>query len=794
MGRQTQVILPDTNSIYTEYNDKGQVTKTYGSQQNPVEYTYDYAGRQKTMTTWQDFNESTGVGISGSAETTWIYDSQRGWLTRKEYDDAEGTDYTYTSAGRLASRTWARGDVTNYAYTSAGDLLAADYSDSATPDIHYTYTRTGQQDVVGEGSYATSPFTAGAIFTPSFAPALNTTDRSATYAYNARFQVDTETTSGLLSSDAVLTRTYQDGTETNGLDGRAEGYDLSIAGGTSSVSSATYAYDTAGRLGSVTDGTDTFTYGYTANTTNLLASMTGPVHTTTYSYESGRNAMTGIQNEETVGTNSVVSNYAYSYNALGQRADREQSGTAFSSTTKDTFTYDYLGQVTASANDTTTGNAYNPTYAYDEIGNRTGNTVDLSGTTGYTQDLLNQYTAVGANSPTYDDDGNLTSDGTNSYTWNGENRLLTGGGATFTYDYQGRLIEKNDGTDVEVYLYDGWNRIAKYVNGTLDSTNLWGLDLSGSMQGAGGVGGLLKEGSLYPTYDANGNIVQKLNSSGVATMKVEYDPFGNVIAGYGTWTGEYGFSTKPFVDGPDWYYYGFRYYDPGTGRWPSRDPLQEGGGNNLYRFTWNNPLNWIDVLGGIPLAPGGNIEQPERPDPYKCVGGQHCYKSRGVDLADLGNLSFSQFGTYSGSVSWILASGIYLELGASVSFEHGKCCDENNNVKEYNKLSGSVSLDVVGSTSIQIGGSFGFSAGGKISGLGDCPSEGGDFEGTVSVSASASAGIGGVGSAGCSNNYSFSDKSWSGWSCSASWSFQSSLPGVKLKGGGSLQGTWVDIF
>jgi hypothetical protein len=44
--------------------------------------------------------------------------------------------------------------------------------------------------------------------------------------------------------------------------------------------------------------------------------------------------------------------------------------------------------------------------------------------------------------------------------------------------------------------------------------------------------------------------------------------------------------------------YGYRYYDPLTGRWPSRDPLEEKGGINLYGFGDNSP-NGFDVLGGF---------------------------------------------------------------------------------------------------------------------------------------------------------------------------------------------------
>ncbi|MCH8540526.1 MAG: RHS repeat-associated core domain-containing protein [Opitutales bacterium] len=44
-------------------------------------------------------------------------------------------------------------------------------------------------------------------------------------------------------------------------------------------------------------------------------------------------------------------------------------------------------------------------------------------------------------------------------------------------------------------------------------------------------------------------------------------------------------------------YYGFRYYDPETGRWPSRDPIEEQGGLNLYGFVGNDGVNLWDVLG-----------------------------------------------------------------------------------------------------------------------------------------------------------------------------------------------------
>src|SRR5690606_37001496 len=114
-----------------------------------------------------------------------------------------------------------------------------------------------------------------------------------------------------LTADAVLTRAFQNGSETNGLAGRSAGYSLSTDGGSTNDTQTTYTYDSAGRLKTVSDVSDTFTYGYLANTRNQLETVTGPVHTVTYSYEPGRNAMTNIENNRTVGGAGVISNYAY---------------------------------------------------------------------------------------------------------------------------------------------------------------------------------------------------------------------------------------------------------------------------------------------------------------------------------------------------------------------------------------------------------------------------------------------------------------------------------------------------
>jgi hypothetical protein len=51
--------------------------------------------------------------------------------------------------------------------------------------------------------------------------------------------------------------------------------------------------------------------------------------------------------------------------------------------------------------------------------------------------------------------------------------------------------------------------------------------------------------------------------------------------------------------------YLYRYYDPITGRWPSRDPIEEEGGVNMYGFVGNDGVENYDYLGlADPNSPG----------------------------------------------------------------------------------------------------------------------------------------------------------------------------------------------
>jgi RHS repeat-associated protein len=333
-----------------------------------------------------------------------------------------------------------------------------------------------------------------------------------------------------------------------------------------------------------------------------------------------------------VGT-SVISSYDYAVNAIGQRTGVTTSGTAFPAVPSWAWSYDALGQVIAADSSVATSDR---SYQYDAIGNRqkSADSLTLPVANNYSANLLNQYSAINNQqssviNPSYDFDGNATAypmpaaPATNStLAWDAENRLIssTVGTAitTYQYDAQSRRIAKVAGTSATtstatLYLYDARNCLAEYERGTgvlpvltLKKTRLWGTDLSGTPQGVGGVSGLLSESLIsnpqspiyYPTYDGNGNISEYLTATGTTAAHFEYDPFGNTVVN--TDTGNqftYRFSTKPRDQETGLYYYGYRYYDPSTGRWLSRDPIQEKGGVNLYGFITNNGLDRQDYLG-----------------------------------------------------------------------------------------------------------------------------------------------------------------------------------------------------
>jgi len=235
---------------------------------------------------------------------------------------------------------------------------------------------------------------------------------------------------------------------------------------------------------------------------------------------------------------------------------------------------------------------------------------------------------------TYDADGNLTSDSLWTNTWNAENRRTVIESrpsvpaaarmrVQWTHLPDGRWIERivstNSGTAYQPaftnrYVWDG-NVLLAVLNHTngLELSFLRGLDLSGTPQGAGGVGGVLavRVGPALPcgpltntthfvAYDGNGNVAALVNAAdGTASARYEYGPFGEPIrvTGPASRADPFRFSTKRTDDTTDLVLYEYRAYSPSLGRWVSRDPIAERGGRNLYGVVANIPTSRADLLG-----------------------------------------------------------------------------------------------------------------------------------------------------------------------------------------------------
>jgi RHS repeat-associated protein len=107
------------------------------------------------------------------------------------------------------------------------------------------------------------------------------------------------------------------------------------------------------------------------------------------------------------------------------------------------------------------------------------------------------------------------------------------------------------------------------------------------------------EQTYFYQTDANKNITELTDNAGAVMAHYEYDPFGNQtkIAGVYAETNPFRFSSEYHDPETQLVYYNYRYYSPDQGRWLSRDPIGEQGGNNLLLFTSNNPIKYYDIWG-----------------------------------------------------------------------------------------------------------------------------------------------------------------------------------------------------
>jgi len=657
-----------TTWIYEEATG-GLLKKEYADGHGTA-YAYNEFG-QLSSRVWA--REGAGSDLAGSGlasgQNPNPVASDSGKLNSKKAKSKIATSYSYdASTLQLAKSTATDGTEVTYAYDP--DARLAKVTD-ATGSREFTYDIRGQ---VTKEAVTLQP-------DPETPPIHYEIDRT----YTALGQPET----------VHLTSAGRDASTKRPPAGRALDHRIE------------YAWNQHNQLASVKSLAGEFVYGYDANNPMLLTKMTGPAHEVETTYEPHRNLITGVTNKSLTqhaervagaqqrqrheGTKgSVVSSYSYANDLLGRRETISQGGEAFGmlklGANQVDVAYNDRSEVvgaTTRRGDTTVAQHE---YAYDAIGNRRSfasegrgqNSEARTEKVSYETNALNQYKKISADqralAVTHDLDGNLLEDARHRYTWNADNNLVRVDAKDgterleYVYDYQSRRTArteirhpgtKNEEQKTTFYLYDNWNLLAEIdahpTKGELETSNFkpatlysWGRDLSGSLQGAGGVGGLLaiskvnpgadKPGGAqlealnltletrFPAYDANGNIGQLLDERGKTVAAYAYDPFGNATEMAGSEAAEnpWRFSTKPVDAGTGWSYYGFRNYLPEAGRWANRDPIEELGEysvlkrlnskrkKEIQRIEWNSlPLTYE-----IEKAEGSTSEYSDRDDSH----------------------------------------------------------------------------------------------------------------------------------------------------------------------------------
>ena len=619
-----------SNTSCYRYDVRGRKIAECGTGIQPVCFGYDDADRMTSLITFRAGTETVSTDPSDRTDgdtTTWSYHDASGMETAKAYADGSSVSKTYDAYNRVLTETDARGKVKAHTYEPArGLLLGTTYSDSTTPRA-YAYDHLGQRTQVTDAAGVR------------------------TLSYNAYGEQESDS----LVADSVTHLI----TETRDDKGRSTGYTYAKNG--SVQQTVTTGYGTDGRISTAGflhgGAAKQFSYEYLSGT-HLLEKRTKPNGMTlTQSYEIQRDLLTGMAYHR--GT-TLVAQREYVYDTLGRPTARNTSrqGTV----KNDIFGYNNRSELT-----TATVNGNNYAYDYDNIGNRAAAVEDSSGVasrTEYTANELNQYTAIGDFTPTFDADGNQTLMKTTTGIWavvyDAENRPVS-----FTntesntiiecaYDHMGRRATKKVTVDGSItlhqrYLYRGYLQIACCDLTRSNHPALWLITWDPTQPIATRPLAIQKDATWY-TYgwDLTKNICELYGSNGYIRTAYTYTPYGSVTESGNTWqpiqwSSEYNDSELGLV------YYNYRHYNPMDGRWLGRDSIGIKDAYNEYLFLSNVPAFQEDHLGRFSLQKQPSlvlIEKGPEPD-CKCCNEyinnlQNQYKDKFDKIRDGGcNITLS---------------------------------------------------------------------------------------------------------------------------------------------------------
>ena len=367
----------------------------------------------------------------------------------------------------------------------------------------------------------------------------------------------------------------------------------------------TYSYDSVKRLTQVINPQGERTsYSYDAAGRRTVKKLANGSRTS-FSYNAA-NRITSVAHLKS--DTSVQASFSYQYDKAGNRTSLSEADGS-----RTTWSYDAAYQLTAEHRTGT--NAYRNTYVYDNRGNRILKNLDGQRTTS-TYDAANQLAwsqdASGRTTYTFDADGNqqvvLSPSGDRvTNLWDYENKLIgvqhpAGSRETMAYDPDGKRVMLEETAATTKYVWDEQN----YLQET-DAGDVTQVTYTNEPRTYGNLISQRKSSaSHYYLFDALGSTRLVTDASQNISESLLYDAWGNLLTSAPTmvmpfrWVGELGYLFVPVTSD---YYVRARVYQPGIGRWISRDPLRQIIGSHLFRYAKNrtstiyDPSGLLEVVG-----------------------------------------------------------------------------------------------------------------------------------------------------------------------------------------------------